>query len=208
LIPLLRSTPSALERATEFTIAEDLQEDTPMNGFDPIFSGVSQSDIMSSTVNTVPSPAFLTTTAIRDVSSKDHDWLFEMCKYFRNLNSITITLQANRHSDDSEFCVLPLTSDTAINPFRCKPQTLHGSRLLFHAVLALCYRHLNSMTSNWSEEMTKHRGKAAQLLETALANIKSRDCLQLLEPILILFTLDVSVNGAFGHSQILCLPRY
>ncbi|KAJ5380097.1 uncharacterized protein N7496_002525 [Penicillium cataractarum] len=57
------------------------------------------------------------------------------------------------------------------------------------------------MTSNWSEEMIKHRGKATQLLETALASIQSRECLHLLEPILILFTLDAfqCTLSATGH---------
>jgi hypothetical protein len=93
--------------------------------------------------------------------------------------------------DDSKFCVLPLTSDTPINPFRCKPQTWQGSRLLFHAIVALCYRHLNLMTAEWSEEVDQHRRKAGQLLALELRNLSSQNCLHLLEPILILFTLDV-----------------
>ena len=88
--------------------------------------------------------------------------------------------------------MLPLTSDIAINPFRCRPQTAQGSRLLFHAVLALCYRHLNRLTCNWSDEVAEHHGKAVQLLEGALRSKQSQNNLHLLEPILILFTLDVS----------------
>lgn len=88
--------------------------------------------------------------------------------------------------------MLPLTSDIAINPFRCKPQITQGSRLLFHSVLALCYHHLKRLSCNWSDQMSEHRGKAVQLLEGALRSKQSRGNLRLLEPILILFTLDVS----------------
>lgn len=100
--------------------------------------------------------------------------------------------ETNRKLDNSEFCDLPMTPGTVFNPFHCTPQKFYGSRLLFHAVMALCYRHLNNMISNWSEEIIKHRGKATQLLEAAMASTKSRNCLHLPEPILILFTLDVS----------------
>ncbi|KAJ5097066.1 hypothetical protein N7456_007787 [Penicillium angulare] len=51
------------------------------------------------------------------------------------------------------------------------------------------------MTSNWSDEVVEHRGKAAQLLENALRTIQSQNSLHLLEPILILFTLDCTLSA-------------
>lgn len=93
--------------------------------------------------------------------------------------------------DDSEFCVLPLTGDIpgAVNPFRCKRQTSQRSRLLFHSILALCCQHLGRLAGSWPSEAAEHRRKAVQLLECAL---QSSPVLSLLEPILILFTLDAS----------------
>lgn len=79
-----------------------------------------------------------------------------------------------------------------MNPFRCQPQTSQGSRLLFHSIFALCCQHLDRLTGSWSTEAVKHRSKAAQLLEYALQNEESRNKFDLLEPILIMFTLDVS----------------
>lgn len=91
--------------------------------------------------------------------------------------------------DDSEFCVLPLTGDIpgAVNPFRCKRQTSQRSRLLFHSILALCCQHLGRLAGSWPSEAAEHRRKAVQLLECAL---QSSPVLSLLEPIVILFTLD------------------
>ena len=77
-IPLLQSTSSGPERAIHFMADEVLHEDPPMHDSDPIFSTLSESRIMS-TVDTVLSPAVPTATVIRDISAKDHDWLFEMC---------------------------------------------------------------------------------------------------------------------------------
>lgn len=48
------------------------------------------------------------------------------------------------------------------------------------------------MSSTWFDEVDEHRRRAAELLSTELRNIQSQNCLHLLEPILILFTLDVS----------------
>lgn len=78
-----------------------------------------------------------------------------------------------------------------VNPFRCQLQTSQGSRLLFHSILALCCQHLDRLTGSWSTEAVKHRSKAAQLLEHAVQNEEARNRLHLLEPILIMFTLDV-----------------
>lgn len=76
-----------------------------------------------------------------------------------------------------------------MNPFRCIRQTSQRSRLLFHSILALCCQHLGRLAGSWPSEAAEHRRKAVQLLECAL---KSSPVLSLLEPILILFTLDAS----------------
>ncbi|RAH66728.1 uncharacterized protein BO66DRAFT_459120 [Aspergillus aculeatinus CBS 121060] len=103
--------------------------------------------------------------------------------------------------DDSKFCILPLTGDTTLNPFRCKRQTSQGSRLLFHSILALCCQHLKRLTgSSWSSEAAEHRRKAAQLLDAALQQGRQHaggvSNLHLLEPILILFTLDCTLSAS------------
>lgn len=96
--------------------------------------------------------------------------------------------------DDTELCVLPLTSDVPLNPFRCRRQTLQASRLLFHAILALCCQHQNHLTGTYSTEATEHRIMATELLESG-ARSGQVACmgLRVLEPILIMFTLDVSL---------------
>lgn len=94
--------------------------------------------------------------------------------------------------DDTELCVLPLTSDVAFNPFRCRRQTLQSSRLLFHAILALCCQHQYHLTGTWSEEASEHRNRASELLDSASNSDQvARMGLHVLEPILIMFTLDV-----------------
>lgn len=107
-------------------------------------------------------------------------------------------------TDDSEYCVLPLTGDIpgAVNPFRCDRQSSPLSGLLVHAILALCCQHRRSSVERSSGEAAEHRRKAFQLLEHAL---KSRPVLNLLDPILILFTLDVSdipIQTAPFHSKV------
>lgn len=48
-------------------------------------------------------------------------------------------------------------------------------------------------------EAVKYRNKAAQLLEYALQNGESRNGFHLLEPILIMFTLDVGSLSLYKH---------
>ncbi|PLB46425.1 hypothetical protein P170DRAFT_465948 [Aspergillus steynii IBT 23096] len=98
---------------------------------------------------------------------------------------------------DSEFCVLPITSDSALNPFRCQQSVSEGSRLLFHSMLALCCRHLNLITGSWSSEAQEHRGEASKLLTQACQNQQLvKKGLALLDPILILFTLDCTLSAS------------
>ena len=93
--------------------------------------------------------------------------------------------------DDSEFCVLPLTSDMSVNPFRCQLQMSQSSPLLFHSILALCCQHLDCLTGSWSTEASQHKKKAVQLLEYTFKSKENERSFHLLEPILIMFTLDV-----------------
>ncbi|KAK1143722.1 hypothetical protein N8T08_006122 [Aspergillus melleus] len=98
---------------------------------------------------------------------------------------------------DTEFCILPLTSDTALNPFRYRKPLPQGSRLLFHAILALCCRHLSQITGAWSSEEKEHRSQAMKLLEYSLRNGQlTREGLTLLDPILVLFTLDCTISAS------------
>lgn len=87
--------------------------------------------------------------------------------------------------------MLPLTGDIpgAVNPFRCERQTSKLSSLLVHAILALCCHHRARLAGNRSIEVAEHRKKAVQLLESAFHRTPG---LSLLDPILILFTLDAS----------------
>ena len=92
-----------------------------------------------------------------------------------------------------------MTSDISINPFRCQRQTWQGSRVLFHSILALCCQYMRHLTGNWATEADEHRRKAIQLLDDALQNKPAHGKLHLLEPILILFTLDVSQRYSFCY---------
>lgn len=136
-----------------------------------------------------PTAASVSSRAVLELSPNDHDWLLELCKKNKPPAVVLATLT---DQDDSEFCVLPLTGDLTVNPFRCKRQTSQGSRLLFHSILALCCQHLNRLTGSYSKEATENRRKATQLLECTLRSKEANSNFHLLEPMLILFTLDVS----------------
>lgn len=63
-------------------------------------------------------------------------------------------------------------------------------------MLALCCRHLNLLTGSWSSEAQEHCGEASKLLAQACQNQQLvKKGLELLDPILILFTLDVSMSS-------------
>ena len=120
-----------------------------------------------------------------------HDALLQLCKS-EQYNMDWSILTCWRCLDDTEFCILPLTSDTALNPFRYRKPLPQESRLLFHAILALCCRHLSQITGAWSSEEREHRSQAMKLLEYTLRNGQlTREGLTLLDAILVLFTLDV-----------------
>ncbi|KAL1876155.1 hypothetical protein Plec18167_005418 [Paecilomyces lecythidis] len=119
-----------------------------------------------------------------------------------SLQKPILSLMADQHQEllrlyDTEFCVLPITSDTSLNPFRYSQETSNGSRLLFHAILAICCQHLNRITGNWATEVEEHRVQAANLLNDALQQEQlARMGLALLDPILVIFTLDCTLSAA------------
>lgn len=132
---------------------------------------------------------------ISEISSVDHEELIGLCKCY--IKPTTLRgfeyVDADHSIDDSEYCVLPLTGDIpgTVNPFRCERPTSKLSGLLIHAILALCCQHSEHLVGRKSDEAAEHRRKAVQLLESAL---KTRPVLNLLDPILILFTLDASFS--------------
>lgn len=141
-------------------------------------------------VSTFRAPIGDPTVGTLETASVDsqNDALFQLCKkpYRYGLSKSNMAL------DDTEFCILPLTSDTALNPFRYRKPLLQGSRLLFHSILALCCRHLRQITGAWLSEEREHRTQAMKLLEYTLRNDQvTSNGLTLLDPILVLFTLDV-----------------
>ncbi|CAG8421158.1 unnamed protein product [Penicillium salamii] len=177
----LARTPPLSERAIDF-MAENLQPDPLANTFDPLLPGTTPKEVGSNSfdhnttqVSTLAVSPPQTDTSF-GLSPRDHDWLLEMYDY--------------------EFCVLPLTSDISINPFRCQRQTSQGSRLLFHSILALCCQHLRRLTGSWDTEAGEHHRKALQLLDDALKQKQTISQLNLLEPILILFTFDCTLSAA------------
>lgn len=109
-------------------------------------------------------------------------------------------LTSIKRTDDTEYCVLPLSNDTAVNPFRIRVEAWKTSPLLSHAVLALCYQHLeHAKEGKWEHRATEHREEAARLLETASSPDSPpgvRD-LSLLDSILVMFTLDVSLVSRY-----------
>ncbi|KAL5350691.1 hypothetical protein ACLOAV_004260 [Pseudogymnoascus australis] len=136
-----------------------------------------------------PLPETLTELIPSQIGSQ-HERLFQMCL------------------DDKELCVLPLTSDVAFNPFRCRRQVLQGSRLLFHAILALCCQHQNHLTGTWSKEASEHRTKAVELLDSASKSDQvTKIGLHVLEPILVMFTLDCTRSATGPWSRHLMRVR-
>lgn len=111
---------------------------------------------------------------------------------------------------DAEFCILPITSDIPVNPFRIHSQSWQRSPLLLHAVLALCWQHIHHSTPGaWAQEATNHREKAVELLDYVSSpdSPLTNTDLSLLDSILVLFTLDC-LTSAFGKwKQHLCRAR-
>lgn len=147
----------------------------------------------------VSSPCETTSELVPNQIGYQNEVLFHLCKLTPFLTTLLehrlkVEVLRRQTKDDTELCVLPLTSDVALNPFRCRRQTLQASRILSHAIIALCCQHQNHLTGTYSTEATEHRNMATELLERgAQSGQVVRIGLRVLEPILIMFTLDVSL---------------
>lgn len=88
--------------------------------------------------------------------------------------------------DDSDFCIIPLTNNMQINPFRCERSLWQTSPSLMHAVLALAGHHLVA------PDVEDHRQIAIHALRRSLdTSWRTTPLLELLDTIIILFSLDV-----------------
>lgn len=97
--------------------------------------------------------------------------------------------------DDTDLCILPLTSDLALNPFRIRGFEPESSQLLLLSILALSSQHQVNLGIGQTVEAVEHRSRASDLLARALQDrdVVNRDyCI--LAAILILLTLDVSID--------------
>ncbi|KAJ5097067.1 hypothetical protein N7456_007788 [Penicillium angulare] len=85
LFALPRTPPAGTERAIEFLPEAEFSNDPPTESFGPLLSEVAQTqtqnELASSELTTLSCAAsnFPTTTPMFNISSKDHDWLFELC---------------------------------------------------------------------------------------------------------------------------------
>ncbi|CAG8050186.1 unnamed protein product [Penicillium olsonii] len=181
LISLSKTPPSGTEKLTDARNDDEVQINSLPTDIDPQVLVSTPKDgppqgVDQSTSQVWTSPRLPADPEPAGLSPHDHEWLLQMYDY--------------------EFCVLPLTSDISINPFRCQRQTSQGSLLLFHSILALCCQHLRRLTGSWATEADEHRRKALQLLDEAVQHQQAHSKLSLLEPILILFTLDCTLSAA------------
>jgi len=95
--------------------------------------------------------------------------------------------------DDTDLCILPLTSDLALNPFRIRGFAPEESQLLLQSVLALCSQHQVNIGNTRPTEALEKRAQVSGMLSQALQSEElTNKNGSLLEAILILFTLDVS----------------
>ncbi|KAI1614983.1 fungal-specific transcription factor domain-containing protein [Exophiala viscosa] len=97
---------------------------------------------------------------------------------------------------DTDLCILPLTSDMVINPFRIRGFASEDSQLLVQSVLALYSQHQVNTGNTQPTEAMKKRSQVAEMLSQALQNGQSShktSCL--LEAILIMFTLDCTISA-------------
>lgn len=114
-------------------------------------------------------------------------------------------------TDDTDLCVLPLTHDSVLNPFRVRGFHPEKSQLLLRSILALSFQHQANIGTSQTFEALEHRSRASELLAGTLQNgqlTKKDDCV--LASILILITLDVCVAQIVISSEqlTLCSARY
>lgn len=115
---------------------------------------------------------------------------------------VCIGLSTDGVADDTDLCVLPLTHDSALNPFRVRGFDSENSQLLLQSILALSFQHQANIGTSQTAEAMEHRSRASELLAGALKNGELRnkyDCV--LASILILITLDVCVAQSMFSSK-------
>ncbi|VUC30651.1 unnamed protein product [Clonostachys rosea] len=109
-------------------------------------------------------------------------------------NSIMISDLVSRY--DKEFCVMPLTHDFDANPFRFDSKSYRNSKLLFHSILALSYKHVNRETGSCADEARTYKTNALQLLhDTENASLNTALSTTFLDALLILMTLDCATSA-------------
>jgi len=86
-----------------------------------------------------------------------------------------------------------LTTDIALNPFRCRNINAPDSQFLLHAILAMSSLHMARFNDDQqlSLSMLDHKNTSLRLFCEALPNA-GRKALTLLDTVLILFSVDVS----------------
>ncbi|KIX08907.1 uncharacterized protein Z518_03564 [Rhinocladiella mackenziei CBS 650.93] len=103
---------------------------------------------------------------------------------------------------DTVLCVLPLTSDMALNPFRIKGFAPEDSQLLLRSVSALSSQHQVNVGNVQSSEASENRAQAYNMLSRTLQNQElsnSSSCV--LAAILILMTLDCTISALGNWSD-------
>ena len=101
---------------------------------------------------------------------------------------------------DQDFCIIPITRDIEVNPFRCRQETSSGSRFLLHAILALSMQHVSGLTIDHAlaEESQRHKNTALQLFRGAVEGCKQRSSPAYLDTAVILCSFDAT-QSAFGN---------
>ncbi|KIW36494.1 uncharacterized protein PV06_11261 [Exophiala oligosperma] len=98
---------------------------------------------------------------------------------------------------NTSFCILPLTADMNLNPFRIRQRdNLPSPSFVAHAVLALSCQHLNHLTGGWATKAVEHRSKADLMLAAALSGREYPNSLgDILDAILIMITQDCALSA-------------
>ncbi|RFU34827.1 hypothetical protein B7463_g1544, partial [Scytalidium lignicola] len=103
---------------------------------------------------------------------------------------------------DTDLCVLPLTSDLALNPFRIRGFEPETSQLLLHSIWALSSQHQVNLGIGQTLEALEHRSRASELLARALQNRdRENGHNSVLAAILILMTLDCTISASGNWSD-------
>ncbi|KAF4614307.1 hypothetical protein G7Y89_g15431 [Cudoniella acicularis] len=100
---------------------------------------------------------------------------------------------------DRDLCIIPLTADCGLNPFRVRKETSSGSQFLLHAVLAHSLYHLTRQSDDalGSALLQRHRSTAFHLFCRALGDSSSTEQkVAFLDTALLLMCLDASQSAS------------